>query len=288
MELKPHIVVRNISFGYTRKPVLKDITLAINTGEIVTLLGPNGCGKSTLIKMILGLLRPARGTVLLNGVGIETLSPKAIAREIAYVPQIHRSSFPYAVIDIVLMGRIPHKTFFYRYSDEDMAVARDALARLSISHLTERPYTELSGGERQLTIIARALAQGARTLIMDEPATGLDYGNQLRLLEEIVNLSREGYTFIKSTHSPEHALWVADRAIMIKNGAIFADGRCDDIVNGENLFHLYNAHVDVMRVNGSLWVCAPQAICGCAWPESTDGAFNVIHAPALAAAEKRE
>jgi iron complex transport system ATP-binding protein len=98
---------------------------------------------------------------------------------------------------------------------------------------------------------------------MDEPASGLDYGNQLRLLEQIINLSRQGYTFVKSTHSPEHALWVADRAIMIKDGVIVADGKCDDIVNSENLFHLYNAKVDVMRINGSLWVCAPQAICGC-------------------------
>jgi iron complex transport system ATP-binding protein len=263
MELKSHIAVKNVSFGYTKKPVLKDITLRIGAGEIVTLLGPNGCGKSTLIKIVIGLLRPTHGKIFLNGVDIADLSSKTMAREIAYVPQIHRSSFPYSVVDIVLMGRIPHKTFFYRYSDEDTTIAHNALERLSISHLAERPYTELSGGERQLTIIARALAQGAKTLIMDEPASSLDYGNQLRLLEEIINLSREGYTFIKSTHSPEHALWVADRAIMIKDGAIFADGRCDDIVNSDNLFHLYNAKVDVMRVNGSLWVCVPQAICGC-------------------------
>ena len=263
MELRPHIAVENVSFGYTKKLVLEDINLHINAGEIVTLLGPNGCGKSTLIKIVLRLLRPAYGSVFLNGVNIADLSLKTIAREMAYVPQIHRSTFPYSVIDIVLMGRIPHKTFFYRYSDEDMAIAQDALESLSISHLAERPYTELSGGERQLTVLARAIAQGARTLIMDEPASGLDYGNQLRLLEQIINLSRQGYTFVKSTHSPEHALWVADRAIMIKDGVIVADWKCDDIVNSENLFHLYNAKVDVMRINGSLWVCAPQAICGC-------------------------
>ncbi len=263
MELKPHIAVKNVSFGYTGKLVLENINLHINAGEIVTLLGPNGCGKSTLIKIIIGLLRPVHGSVFLNGNDITGLSSKTIARQIAYVPQIHRSSFPYSVTDIVLMGRIPHKTFFYRYSDDDMAIAQDALGRLSISHLSERPYTELSGGERQLAIIARAIAQGAKTLIMDEPASGLDYGNQLRLLEQIINLSRTGYTFIKSTHSPEHALWVADRAIMIKGGAVVADGKCDDIVNSENLFHLYNVKVDVMRVNGSFCVCAPQAMCRC-------------------------
>ncbi len=144
-----------------------------------------------------------------------------------------------------------------------MRVAHDALERLSILHLANRAYTEISGGERQLTLIARALAQGAKTFIMDEPASGLDYGNQLRLLDQIIKLSREGYTFIKSTHSPEHALWIADRAIMIKNGAIVSDGECDDVINGESLFRLYNARVNVLRLNGSLRVCVPETICGC-------------------------
>ncbi len=258
-----HISVRGVFFGYTNKTVLRDINLDIAHGEIVTLLGPNGCGKSTLIKLMLGLHHPGKGNIYLEGTDISRIDSKTIARTIAYVPQIHRSSFPYAVIDIVLMGRIPHKTFFFRYSKEDMSIARDAMERLSIAHLAERPYTELSGGERQLAVIARALAQGAKTFIMDEPATGLDYGNQLKLLDQIIKLSQEGYTFIKSTHSPEHALWIADRAIMIKNGAIVADGRCDEAISAESLFHLYNARVSVLKLNGSLRVCVPQTICGC-------------------------
>ncbi|MGD9577055.1 MAG: ABC transporter ATP-binding protein [Syntrophorhabdus sp.] len=263
MELKPLIRVERMSFGYTQKIVLNDVNLAIAEGEIVTLLGPNGCGKSTLLKIMLGLLRPARGSIFFNDKDIMHVNPKFLAREIAYVPQIHKSSFPYAVRDVVLMGRIPHKTFFFRYSKTDMRVAHDALERLSILHLANRAYTEISGGERQLTLIARALAQGAKTFIMDEPASGLDYGNQLRLLDQIIKLSREGYTFIKSTHSPEHALWIADRAIMIKNGAIVSDGKCDDVINGESLFRLYNARVNVLRLNGSLRVCVPETICGC-------------------------
>jgi iron complex transport system ATP-binding protein len=260
MGLMSHISIKNISFGYTKKPVLSNIDLDIACGEIITLLGPNGCGKSTLIKLMLGLHRPEKGGIYLDGVDITHLGSKTIARTIAYVPQIHRSYFPYTVMDIVLMGRIPHKTFFYRYSKEDINIARNAMERLSIMHLAERSYTELSGGERQLAIVARAIAQGAKTLIMDEPATGLDYGNQLRLLEEIIRLSNEGYTFIKSTHSPEHALWVADRAIMIKNGMIMADGKCDQIINNENLFHLYNARVNVMWVNNAFQICVPCAV----------------------------
>jgi len=263
MELKPIIRTEGITFGYTDRPVLRNIDLAITKGEVVTLLGPNGCGKSTLIKVMLGLLNPEKGRVFYNGKDINHIGPKSLARDIAYVPQIHKMPFPYAVIDVVLMGRIPHKRFFFRYSKEDMDIAYNALERLSISHLAERPYTNISGGERQLTLIARALAQGARTLIMDEPASGLDYGNQLRLLEQIIRLSREGYTFIKSTHFPEHALWVADRAIMIKDSVILADGPCDDVINSEQLYHLYNVKVSVMKLNGSLRVCVPETICGC-------------------------
>jgi iron complex transport system ATP-binding protein len=263
MGLKPLITVEGISFGYTQKTVLNDISLSIAEGEIVTLLGPNGCGKSTLIKTMLGLLRPARGNIFFNGENIRQLSSKFIAGEIAYVPQTHKSSFPYTVMDVVLMGRILHKTFFFRYSKSDMSIAENALERLSIAHLANRAYTEISGGERQLTLIARALAQGARTFIMDEPASSLDYGNQLKLLDQIIKLSREGYTFIKATHSPEHALWIADRAVMIKNGAIMADGTCDNVISNENLFHLYNARVSVLKLNGSFRVCVPQTICGC-------------------------
>ncbi len=255
-----HIAAKNVYFGYTKTMVLKGINLDIERGEIVTLLGPNGCGKSTLIKIMLGLLASTKGEVCLDGTDITKLGFKKLARKIAYVPQIHRSSFPYEVLDIVLMGRISHKAFFFTYSSDDIDIAYNAMERLSISHLAKRPYTELSGGERQLTLIARALAQGAETFIMDEPASGLDYGNQLRLLEQIAALSQEGYTFIKSTHSPEHALWVADRAIMIKDGNIMADGPCTKVVNRENLFHLYNVAVNVMNVRGSLQVCVPQYI----------------------------
>lgn len=264
MGIKPLIRLEGVSFGYTRKTVLNDINLSIAEGEIVVMLGPNGCGKSTLIKIMLGLLRPTRGSIFFKGRNIMQVSARHLAKQIAYVPQMHNSTFPYTVMDVVLMGRIPHRTFFlFRYSTTDVNTARDALERLSIAHLAKRAYTEISGGERQLTLIARALAQGARAFIMDEPASGLDYGNQLRLLDQIIKLSREGYTFIKSTHSPEHALWIADRTVMIKNGAIVADGTCVEVVNAENLYNLYNARVSVLKLNGSFNVCVPRTICGC-------------------------
>ncbi len=262
MELKRHISVSDISFGYTNRIILEQINFNVTEGEIVTILGPNGSGKTTLIRIMLRFLNPARGNIYVNGKNISDIGIKELARKIAYVPQIHKTVFPYSVIDVVLMGRIPHKNFFYKYTKDDVRIAHEAMKRLSILHLAERPYTEISGGERQLTIIARALAQGAKTVIMDEPASGLDYGNQLKLLEEIVKLSKEGYTFIKSTHSPEHALWIADRAIMIKNGVIAADGKSDDVINSESLSDLYNASVNVLKLNDSLRVCIPKSVCG--------------------------
>lgn len=271
MELKTVIAAENVSFGYNSTMVLSEVSLSVQAGEVVTLLGPNGSGKSTLLKTLLGIHKPARGTVFLGGTNITRIGSKGLARRIAYVPQIHKSSFPYRVIDVALLGRIPHKSFFFKYSKNDLRIAYDALERLSIPHLADRAYTEISGGERQLTLIARALAQGARTFIMDEPASGLDYGNQLRLLEQIVALSREGYTFIKSTHSPEHALWIADRVIMMKGGKIIADGSSDDVVSDENLFNLYSARVSVVRLNNSLRACVPQGMYRCVEPYNGNG-----------------
>ena len=260
MELKPRISIKDISFGYTDEIILKNISFDISSGEIATILGPNGSGKSTLIRLMLGFLKPINGSIEVEGSDITRISSKELALKIAYVPQIHKTAFPYNVTDIVLMGSIPHKSFFFKYSKADLTIAYEAMERLSILHLAERPYTEISGGERQLTIIARALAQGSGTFIMDEPASGLDYGNQLRLLEEIVKLSSEGYTFIKSSHSPEHVLWIADRVIMIKNGRVMADGKPEDIVTSENLYSLYGVNVTIEKVNGSLGVCVPQKI----------------------------
>jgi len=260
------LVAENISFGFPEKPVLRDISFGVRKGEIISLLGPNGSGKTTLLKSLLGLYRLDKGRVLFEGSAISSMRQKTLARSIAYVPQIHRASFAYLVIDVVLMGRIPHKTFFSRFSAEDMDIAQAALDKLSILHLRDRPYTRISGGERQLTLIARAMTQGAHTFIMDEPANGLDYGNQIKLLEGLIDLCDEGYTFIKSTHFPDHALWVADRVIMLKEGRIIADGAPSEVITSENLFSLYGREVDVHSLRESFKVCIPRKIgkCRCA------------------------
>lgn len=263
MELNAHIAVEDLHFAYAKggRQILDGISFAIPKGEIVALLGANGCGKSTLIRLMLGFLRADSGSVLLDGKNIRQMGTRELSKQIAYVPQTHKTVFPYSVKDVVLMGRIPHKTFFFTYSNEDLEIAENAMERLSIMHLANRPYTEISGGERQLAIIARALTQGAQTLILDEPASGLDYGNQIRLLEEIVKLADEGYTFIKSTHSPEHALWIADRVLMMKNGRIFADGTSEQVITGANLNELYRIAIEVETLENGMSVCVPQRVC---------------------------
>jgi iron complex transport system ATP-binding protein len=254
------ITVDHVTYGYTQQPVLNDISLAFAPGEVVSLLGPNGSGKTTLLKVLLGLLSPREGVVKLEDRPVATISPKRLARRIAYVPQVHRASFGYRVLDVVLMGRMPHKPFFFRYGKTDESMALKALERLSIGHLKERPYTALSGGERQLVLIARALVQGADIFIMDEPVNGLDYGNQIRLLGRIADLARDGYSFIKTTHFPDHALWISDRVVMLKGGHVVADGRSEAVITRTNLFKLYNIPVDVLDLEGGGVICVPEGL----------------------------
>lgn len=253
-----NLEAKNITFAYGNRNVLNKISLSLGKGEVVSLLGPNGSGKSTLLKMLLGFHRPQTGEILLDGEILHDISPKNLAKRIAYVPQIHQVAFPYPVVEVVLMGRMPHQSIFTHYSQNDRQTALEALEKLSISHLQSRSYTEISGGERQLVLIARALAQGAKTFIMDEPVSGLDYGNQLRLLERIHQLAQEGYSFLKSTHFPEHALLISDRVILLGNGVIIAEGKPLEVITTENIQFLYGVDVDIFPVTDAFTVCVPQ------------------------------
>lgn len=256
------LTVDDVSFAYASDPTLRQVSLAVRPGEIISLLGPNGSGKTTLLKIVLGLLRPQTGRVCLDGRDIAGIPTRQIARRIAYVPQSHRPSFSYRVLDVVLMGRLPHKPFLFRYDRRDREMAMAALDRLSIANLGQRPYTDISGGERQLTLIARALAQDAELFVMDEPANGLDYGNQVRLLEKLSQLAQSGYTFIKTTHFPDHALWVADRVLMLKQGRVVQDGKASEVINDDNLLRMYGCHIKVEQMPHGGRVCMPQVMRG--------------------------
>jgi iron complex transport system ATP-binding protein len=227
---------------------------------VVSLLGPNGCGKTTLLKILLGIITPRAGQVLFEGTPLTHVAPKHYARRVAYVPQVHRTVFPYAVEDVVAMGRIPHQSAWSLRAGQHHAQVSEALDRLRIGHLRKQAYTQLSGGERQLTLIARALAQGADTLIMDEPTSALDYGHQVRLLEQMARLAEEGFTCICSTHSPEHALWAADRVVLLLGGHVVGDGKPADHIVPEVLQRLYGVQVDVTRTSNGRAACVPAAL----------------------------
>ncbi|MFC3609209.1 ABC transporter ATP-binding protein [Stutzerimonas tarimensis] len=230
-----------------QRRILDGVDLALAPGEILALLGANGAGKTTLLRCLLGLLRPHGGTVSLDGTPLATLSRRALARRIAYVPQAHVAPFPYSVREVVGLGRLPHHGPFAAPGAADREAVEAAIAQLGIGALAGRPYTELSGGERQLTLIARALAQGAGILIMDEPVSGLDFGHQMRLLGCLERLAADGYGILKTTHHPDHALACASRVALLQEGRIVADGTPTEVLTADAIRRLYRVEVEILR-----------------------------------------
>lgn len=255
------LAAQNLAFGYRDHCVGSDITLELASGEVLCLLGPNGSGKTTLFRTLLGLLPPQRGAVLIDARNARTLARDAIARQISYVPQAHGTFFPYTVRETVLMGRTAHLGLFSAPSVHDYAAAATAIERMGITHLSDAIYTQISGGERQLALIARALAQEASLVIMDEPTANLDFGNQLRVLERIRALAAEGIGVLLSTHDPDHAFLCADRVAMLHAGRLMASGKTTDVMTAERLQEIYGVAVAITAVplrNGATRnVCLP-------------------------------
>lgn len=252
---------KNLGFGYRGRRVGSEVTLELASGEVLCLLGPNGSGKTTLFKTLLGLLPPQEGAVLVDGRNALALTRDAIARQISYVPQAHGAFFPYTVRELVLMGRTAHLDLFAAPVARDHAAARLAIERMGIAHLIDAIYTQVSGGERQLALIARALAQEARLVIMDEPTANLDFGNQVRVLERVRALAGEGIGVLLSTHDPDHAFLCADRVAMLHQGSLMACGITADVMTADNLQKLYGVEVAVASValaqGGTRKVCLP-------------------------------
>jgi iron complex transport system ATP-binding protein len=250
----------NLAFGYHGKPVGSGVSLDIRLGEVLCLLGPNGGGKTTLMKTLLGLLPPLAGAVRLDGEDMAAWSRRRLARAIGYVPQAHAAFFPFAVSDIVLMGRSAHLGLFAAPSRHDRAVAARALDTLAIGHLHDRVYTEISGGERQLVLIARALAQEPRILIMDEPTASLDFGNQLRVLGRIAGLAASGMAVLFSTHDPDHVFLCGDRVALLHGGYMEAVGVPEAVITPAALKRLYGVDVQVVELpDHQTRTCVPSA-----------------------------
>lgn len=247
----------DLAFGYPERRVGHGVNLAVSPGEVLCLLGPNGCGKTTLFKTLLGLLRPQGGCVLLDGEDISGLPRAEIARGVAYVPQAHGATFPYTVRDFVLMGRISHRGLFASATAEDRDLAQAALGRLGIAELAPREVTRLSGGQRQLVIIARAIAQAAPLIVMDEPTASLDFGNQAVVLAIVRHLARSGTGIVLSTHDPDHALAVATRVALMRDGQLIAHGAAADVLTPALLAEVYGISVTMERLASGAMVCVP-------------------------------
>lgn len=235
-----------LTIGYHDRVVGEGLDVALKTGEVLALLGPNGGGKTTLLKTLLGLLPPKAGTVSLDGKPLDDYALDARARVVAYVPQVHIGTFAFTVETVVLMGRTAHGNLFSRPSAHDRAVAHASLERFGIAHLGERPYTMISGGERQLVLLARALAQEPRFIVLDEPTASLDFGNQGKVMAEIKALAKSGHGVLFTTHDPNHALRAADRAYLLRDGICIGNGPVGDVLTRARLEDLYRAPVETL------------------------------------------
>ncbi len=255
------IEVQALSFAYGEQQVLRDVSFTAEDGQFLSVLGPNGVGKSTLFRCILGLLRGYRGSIRVNGADTRRLKAQQLAKQIAYIPQSHYPSFNYSVFDMVLMGTTSKVAFLGGPGAQQRRDAMEALERVGIAHLAEKGYTNISGGERQLVLIARALAQEARVLVLDEPTANLDYGNQLRVMEQVRALTDSGYTVIQSTHNPEQAFLFSHVVAAMKNGGILALGTPAQVVTEALMEDLYGADIRVCSLfDDKVRVCVPKSV----------------------------
>ena len=244
----------NLTIGYTDHVVGRQLDLALSSGEVLALLGPNGGGKTTLLKTLLGLLAPRAGEVKLGGRSLVRYSIRERARLLAYVPQSHVSTFAFTVEAVVLMGRTAHGNIFSRPTAGDRAIAVRMLERFGVGHLRERPYTMISGGERQLVLLARALAQEPQFVVLDEPTANLDFGNQGKVMREIRQLAASGHGVLFTTHDPNHAMRAADRVYLLRGGECIGEGPTSTILGRPQLEALYGGLVEEIsdRSNGRI------------------------------------
>lgn len=244
--------VRNLSFSYGDSRILDGVEFQLRPRELCALFGPNGTGKTTLYRCILGLLRANRESeITVDGVSARRTRPAELARKIAYVPQEHRPPFPYLVKDVVLMGRTPHLGGVFGPAPQDKEQAHRAMQQVGILELADRSYTNLSGGQRQLVLLARALAQDADILFLDEPTASLDFGNQILLWRTIKSLMELGKTALICSHDPNHVLWFCDRVLVLgRDGRIHAEGRPEQVLTDDLIESLYGPVCEVAGAGG--------------------------------------
>lgn len=242
--------VDNICFRYPayERDVLKGVSLSLHKGEILCILGPNGAGKTTLLSCMAGLLKPASGNIKLCGRDLSEMSEKETAKLVGFVPQMHVPSFDYKVIDFVLMGRAPHTGLFSRPSIDEEQHCREVLENMGLAHIADKSYLDISGGERQQLLIARAVIQSPEVILFDEPTAHLDYGNQHRTLSRIKQMASDGYSVVITTHNPDHALLLGDKAAIVSKDGTVVQGSTSDIITEEMLSDVYGMDIRIRYI----------------------------------------
>ncbi len=242
------VQLENVSFSYSDGMVLEDINLSIEKGEMVGLIGPNGSGKTTLLKLISGILHPARGEIRLDGAKLKQLSRKAVAQRVAVVPQQFNMPFAFTSGEVVMLGRIPFLKIFTEEGERDRAIVSQAMGTTRTKHLERRLFNELSSGERQKVILAMALAQEPKLLLLDEPTAHLDISHQVEILEAVKQLNQEqGITIISAIHDLNLASLYFQRLVLLKEGRIFTDGGPSQVLTSDTIKEVFSASVQVER-----------------------------------------
>ncbi len=243
-----NLQVKNLSGGYLGRDIVRDISFEIKAGDILCLLGPNGCGKSTLLKLILAILPLSAGQVLCRAENIKQMSRKRMARIFSYIPQNDNNSFNFTVLEMVLMARSGQLNSLSSLKQADYDLAKQALSQLKIEHLANDDYNQLSGGQRQLVLIARALCQQTCILIMDEPTANLDFANQRLINEAILLLAKKGKMVIISSHSPEQPFLLNGKVLLLNQGQMLGFGCPEQVLSNQALSQVFDLPMEVMTV----------------------------------------
>ena len=253
--------INHAEFSYNGiENIFRDVNLSLENGDVLCILGPNGTGKSTLIKCMNGLLKLNGGNIIINDQDIHSMNKNDLAKMIGYIPQSHNSTFAFSVFDVVLMGRAPHLNLTSVPGEKDCKIAEKALKSLGISHLTDKTYTEISGGERQMVLIARVLAQQPKILLLDEPTSHLDFGNQIRTLNVINKLAENGLSVIMTSHFPDHAFLSSNKVAIMNGGTIMEIGTPESVITEENMRRAYNIDVKILEVGEHRKACIPMPL----------------------------